>query len=153
MNMCVWCICGVPVVFGDVMLKIIWVYALLSIAIFEMQGISKKQQKNEKKQGPLPCVCTRQRTFGHFAVCTCTAKEPRVAKLCSWELTGCGCRRLGRAGRGAGARQRSMHGTEKRTAKTCGHGKVLAHGKVRAHGIEHDARQSLGARHRTRRTA
>ena len=45
MDMCVRCICGAVDVFGDDMLKIYVVYALLSNAIFEMQGILKNIKK------------------------------------------------------------------------------------------------------------
>jgi hypothetical protein len=108
----------------------------------------------------LPCVCTRQRTFGLFAVCTRTAKGPRVAQLCSWELLGGvpawffavrgRARPHGKASHGKHccARQRRAHGKEagrtakqRRTAAMATHGKDASHGSVRS------------ARQRWRRTA
>jgi hypothetical protein len=105
-------------------------------------------------------VCTRQRTFGLFAVCTRTAKGPRVAQLCSWELLGGvpawffavrgRARPHGKASHGKHccARQRRAHGKEvgrtakqRRTAAMATHGKDPSHGSVRS------------ARQRWRRTA
>jgi hypothetical protein len=62
--------------------EVIYIYAYVCISNFEMQGI-KKNKKKENEAGPLPCVCTRQRTFGHIAVCIHMAKRPRGARLCS----------------------------------------------------------------------
>jgi hypothetical protein len=86
-------------------------------------------------------VCTRQRTFGLFSVCTRTAKEPRVAHLCSWELTDCGCRKALPCGKGRGRTAKITTRHREAHDKDIGARKVLG------------ARQSSGSRHRIRRMA
>jgi hypothetical protein len=99
-----------------------------------------KNSKKMKNMGHLPCVCTRQRTFGHFVVCTRTAKGPRGAQLCSWELLGGMLHILCRAAWGTCARQKARHV------------KPLAHGNDNARQSS-NARRSEHARQRGGRTA
>ena len=106
-----------------------------------MQGIRKKQQKNEKNRAlcrvyahgkgllvTLPCAHARQRSH--------------VAAACRpGKLLGLACRGLCRACWRAGARQSQLHGTE------------LPHGNAGPHGNELAARQRWLARQTCARTA
>jgi hypothetical protein len=48
---------------------------------FEMQGLMKINKKRKKNWD----LC---RVYGHFAVCTRTANEPRGGSVCSWHAGG-----------------------------------------------------------------
>jgi hypothetical protein len=62
------------------------VFEVICISNFKIQG---KKEKKENEAGPLQCVRTWQRTFGHISVCIHTVKGPRGAHLCF--LVACWC--------------------------------------------------------------
>jgi hypothetical protein len=94
----------------------------------------------------LPCVCTRQRTFGHFVVCIHTAKRQCGASLCS--LVACCVPGKGFAVRVDG------RCTTKIGALPCGwwlgarqrllHGRGSVHGNDRLHGRGHRRTAMIG---------